>query len=61
MIPNVRPPEVNESKPASQPHAKDGLKSIPMPELLTKLGTSPGGLSQAEAQKRLTHIWSQRD
>ena len=54
MKPNVGPPEDNESKPVSKPHAKDSLKSIPMPELLTKLGTSPDGLSQAEAQKRLT-------
>src|SRR5271168_3016837 len=29
-------------------------KTMPMPELQTKLGSSPDGLSQAEAQKRLT-------
>jgi H+-transporting ATPase len=33
---------------------KDDLKSLPMPELQAKLGASPEGLSQAEAQKRLT-------
>ncbi|MEJ2007641.1 MAG: cation-transporting P-type ATPase, partial [Acidobacteriota bacterium] len=33
---------------------KDALNSIPMPELQAKLGSSPEGLSQAEAQKRLT-------
>jgi H+-transporting ATPase len=33
---------------------KDDLNSIPMPELQAKLGSSPEGLSQAEAQKRLT-------
>ena len=33
---------------------KEDLKSLPMPELLTKLGSSPDGLSQSEAQKRLT-------
>jgi H+-transporting ATPase len=30
------------------------LKSLPMPELQKKLGSSPDGLSQAEAAKRLT-------
>ena len=32
---------------------KNDLKSIPMPELEKKLGSSPEGLSQSEAQKRL--------
>jgi PPK2 family polyphosphate:nucleotide phosphotransferase len=43
-----------ESKSPSKPHPKDELKSLPMPQLLAKLGASPDGLSQAEAQKRLT-------
>jgi H+-transporting ATPase len=43
-----------ESKPGSQSNAKDDLKSLPMPELQAKLGSSPNGLSQTEAQKRLT-------
>ncbi len=43
-----------EPKPGSKPNAKDDLKSIPMSELRAKLGSSPDGLSQAEAQKRLT-------
>ncbi len=34
--------------------SKDDLKSIPMPELQAKLESSPDGLSEAEAQKRLT-------
>ncbi|MDD5222664.1 MAG: plasma-membrane proton-efflux P-type ATPase [bacterium] len=42
-----------ESKPGSKPEAKDDLKSLPLPELQAKLGSSPDGLSQAEAQKRL--------
>ena len=41
-------PQANESK------AKDDLKSIPIKELEQKLGSSPDGLTQAEAQKRLT-------
>jgi H+-transporting ATPase len=39
---------------ASKPEAKDDLKSLPMSELQTKLESSPDGLTQAEAQKRLT-------
>ena len=40
--------------PESKPNAKDDLKSLAMPELQKKLGSSSDGLSQAEAQKRLT-------
>jgi len=36
------------------PDAKDDLKSLPLPEVEKKLESSPDGLSQAEAQKRLT-------
>jgi H+-transporting ATPase len=46
-------PKVSESKPGAKPDAKDDLKSLPMPELQAKLGSSPDGLGQAEAQKRL--------
>jgi H+-transporting ATPase len=38
---------------ADRPDAKDDLKSLPLPEVEKKLGSSPDGLSQAEAQKRL--------
>ena len=37
----------------SKPEAKDDLKSLPMPELQKKLESSPDGLSQTEATKRL--------
>jgi H+-transporting ATPase len=43
-----------EAKPGSKPDAKDDLKSLPLPEVEKKLGSSPDGLSQAEAEKRLT-------
>ena len=43
-----------ESKANSKAEAKDDLKSLPMPEVEKKLGSSPDGLTQAEAQKRLT-------
>ena len=39
---------------AARPAAKDDLKTLPMLELQAKLASSPDGLSQAEAQKRLT-------
>jgi H+-transporting ATPase len=46
------------SKPGSQPDAKpdgkDDLKTLPLAEVEKKLGSSPDGLTQAEAQKRLT-------
>jgi len=44
----------NANKPDVKTNAKDDLKSLPMPELQAKLRSSPDGLSQAEAQKRLT-------
>jgi len=49
-------PKAPESKPGSKPDAKDDLKSLPMPELQATLGSSPDGLSQAEAQKRLAVV-----
>jgi H+-transporting ATPase len=48
--------KVPESKSGSKPKApdpKDDLKTLPMPEVEKKLGSSPNGLTQAEAQKRL--------
>ncbi len=54
MKPNGDQPKAPESKPGSKPNAKDDLKSLPLPEVEKKLGSSPDGLSQAEAQKRLT-------
>ena len=42
-----------KTRPGSVPKAKSDVQSMPMPELQTKLGTSPDGLTQAEAAKRL--------
>ena len=51
----VKSPEPKPgSKPDAKPDPKDDLKSLPMPEVEKKLGSSPDGLTQAEAQKRLT-------
>jgi H+-transporting ATPase len=44
----------NKNTPGNNPAVKEDLKSIPMSELQTKLGFSPEGLTQAEAEKRLT-------
>ncbi|MGB9071570.1 MAG: plasma-membrane proton-efflux P-type ATPase [Terriglobales bacterium] len=54
MKTNADQPKAPESKPGSKPNARDDLKSLPLPEVEKKLGSSPDGLSQAEAQKRLT-------
>ena len=40
--------------PNLKPITKDDLKSLPLAEMEKRLGSSPDGLSQAEAQKRLT-------
>ncbi len=42
------------AKPEAKPDAKDDLKTLPLAEVEKKLGSSPDGLTQAEAQKRLT-------
>jgi len=43
-----------DAKSKAKPEAKDDLKSLPLEEVEKKLGSSPKGLSQAEAAKRLT-------
>ena len=53
MKPNTDKPKAPEAKPGSKPESKDDLKALPMPDVEKKLGSSPDGLSQAEAQKRL--------
>jgi H+-transporting ATPase len=42
------------SKAAAKPAPKDDLKTLPIAEVEKKLESSPDGLTQAEAQKRLT-------
>ncbi|MGA7675484.1 MAG: plasma-membrane proton-efflux P-type ATPase [Rhizomicrobium sp.] len=54
MKPNADQPTPSGSKPETKPAAKDDLKSLPLAEVEKKLGSSPDGLSQTEAQKRLT-------
>jgi len=43
----------NENKPDADPNVKDDLKTLPMAELQKKLESSPDGLTQEEAKKRL--------
>jgi len=47
-------PNAPGSKADSKPDAKDNLQTLPLSEVEKKLGSSPEGLTQAEAQKRLT-------
>ena len=48
------PGQKPDPKTKTNPAGKDDLKSLPMDELRAKLASSPDGLTQAEAQKRLT-------
>jgi len=43
-----------DAKPASPSDAKDDFKTLPVEEVEKRLGSSPNGLTQAEAVKRLT-------
>ena len=47
-------PSTQPKASAPKPAAKDELKTLPMPQLEKRLGSSPNGLTQAEAAKRLT-------
>ncbi len=44
----------SETKPAANSASTNDLKSLPIAEVEKKLASSPDGLSQAEAEKRLT-------
>ena len=54
MNPNIDQPKAPKPKPGSKPDAKDDLKSMPLPDVEKKLSSSPDGLSQTEAEKRLS-------
>ena len=53
MIASTEQPAVPETRSGAKPEPKNELKTLPLPEVEKKLGSSPEGLSQAEAQKRL--------
>ena len=50
----MKPKASDPKAPASKADPKDELKTLPMPEVEKRLGSSPNGLTQAEAAKRLT-------
>ena len=54
MEATAKKPTTADLKPGAKPESKDDLKSLPMAEVEKKLGSSPDGLTQAEATKRLT-------
>ena len=59
MAPNDAPSQAANPKPGSKPDPSQALKSLSMPDLQAKLGSSPEGLTQAEAQKTADPIWTQ--
>ncbi len=54
MKPHADQPKALGLKTASRPDAKDNLQTQPLAEVEKQLGSSSDGLTQAEAQKRLT-------
>ena len=54
MEAHVGRPKPPRSDTGSKPVGKDDLQTLPLAEVEKKLGSSPDGLTQAEAQKRLT-------
>jgi len=57
MKPQADQAHSSASKPGLKPDApdsKDELKTLPLPEVEKKLQSSADGLTQAEAEKRLT-------
>ena len=51
---NADQPEPSVSRRGLKPDVKDDLKTLPLAEVEKKLGSSPNGLSQTEAAKRLS-------
>jgi H+-transporting ATPase len=54
MESNFKSPKAPEPEPGSKPTAKANLKTVPLAEVEKILGSSADGLTQAEAQKRLS-------
>jgi hypothetical protein len=47
-------PAAPQSRPGLKPVANDNLQTLPLAEVEKELGSSPDGLTEAEAKKRLT-------
>lgn len=54
MTTDVDPTTAPESKPLSMSDKKDRRKTLSMPEVEKELQSSPDGVSQVDAQRRLT-------
>lgn len=54
MTSSASEPDAPGFRSGAGPDGKDDLKSLSLPELEKKLGSSPGGLTQDEAERRLT-------
>jgi magnesium-transporting ATPase (P-type) len=56
LMTTLTAPTKNKVKPAPgpQPAPKDDLKTLPMAEVEKKLSSTPDGLTDVEAKKRLT-------
>ncbi|MGD0908243.1 MAG: plasma-membrane proton-efflux P-type ATPase [Candidatus Acidiferrales bacterium] len=57
---NNKNSELKAGSKHKAPDPKDDLKTLPLPQVEKKLGSSPEGLTQAEAQKRLTQYGSNK-
>jgi H+-transporting ATPase len=53
MEPSTKKPSTADLEPGAKPESKDDLKSLPMADVEKKLGSSPDGLTDVEARKRL--------
>ena len=53
MAIHTDPPKALDAKPGVKPVAKDDLQKLPLAEVEKRLGSSPDGLTDAEAKKRL--------
>jgi H+-transporting ATPase len=56
MKPNTDQAKLPQAQPGPKPAANDDLKTLTLAEVEKKLASSPDGLTQAEAQKRLTRF-----
>ena len=54
MATHTDPPKAPDTKPGAKPVAKDDLQTLPLAEVEKRLNSSPNGLTDAEAKKRLT-------
>jgi H+-transporting ATPase len=54
MATHTDPSKAPDTKPGAKPVAKDELQKLPLAEVEKRLSSSPDGLSEVEAKKRLT-------